>query len=225
LAAGLAGALTIAACGSDDGGGDSGGDDTTADTEAPAETEAAGGDEVETEDTTAEGAEDVETEGGDTDGDTGSEGVEAEGDVDTDITEEGAERSYGGDVIIGLEAEATGLRPWEDVCSSPCYNMTRSVFDSLTEQRADGTYGPYLAEEVVPNADFTEWTATLRPDVTFHDGTPFNAQTLVDMFAIQQNGQPSSSPRGKLMTRSIVPVTSRERHCERKAVTEKSRPM
>ena len=30
---------------------------------------------------------------------------------------------------------------------------------------------PYLAESVEPNADFTEWTITLRDGITFHDGT------------------------------------------------------
>ena len=44
-------------------------------------------------------------------------GTEAEGDVDTEVEEVVADSSYGGSLTIGLEAEATGLRPWEDACS------------------------------------------------------------------------------------------------------------
>ena len=41
---------------------------------------------------------------------------------------------------------------------------------------------PYLAESVEPNAELTEWTLKLRPDVTFHDGTPLNAEAMKTVF-------------------------------------------
>ena len=41
---------------------------------------------------------------------------------------------------------------------------------------------PYLAESVTPNAEFTEWKITLRDGITFHDGTPLNADALVQNF-------------------------------------------
>ena len=34
---------------------------------------------------------------------------------------------------------------------------------------------------------------TLRPDVTFHNGTPLTAQTIADMFPIQQAGAAGQS--------------------------------
>ena len=37
---------------------------------------------------------------------------------------------------------------------------------------------PSLATEWTPNADFTEWTFTLREGVKFHDGTDFNADAV-----------------------------------------------
>ena len=43
------------------------------------------------------------------------------------------------------------------------------------------------------NEDFTVWTMTLRPDVTFHNGTPLTAQTIADMFPIQQAGAAGQS--------------------------------
>ena len=106
-------------------------------------------------------------------------GSEAEGDVDTEVEEVVAESSYGGNLTIGLEAEATGLRPWEDACSSPCLTMGAAVYDTLVAIRADGTVGPWLASDWSSNADFTEWTFYLADGVEFHNGKPFTAQTLV----------------------------------------------
>jgi len=41
---------------------------------------------------------------------------------------------------------------------------------------------PLLAETWEPNEDSTEWTFKLRQGVTFHDGTPFNADAVVFNF-------------------------------------------
>jgi peptide/nickel transport system substrate-binding protein len=156
-------AFVAASCGSDD---DSSGDTDTSGTTA-------------TEDTT-----DGETEG--------TQPGNAEGEVDTTVTPEVEEASYGGTVTIGLEAESPGLRPWEDSCSSPCYVMMRSIYDPFMDQSPEGGYAPFLAESLESNEDFTVWTMTLRPDVTFHNGTALTAQTVVDMFPIQQAGAAGS---------------------------------
>ncbi|MEC9058211.1 MAG: ABC transporter substrate-binding protein, partial [Actinomycetota bacterium] len=157
-------ALIGAACGDSDS--DS---STSSDTESSTETETTTA-APETEDTVLEA------------------GTEAEGDVDTEVEEVVEESSYGGGVIIGLEAESTGLRPWEDACSSPCLVMMTSMIDRMVERRADGTYGPWLAKSWSPNDDYTAWTFELQEGVTFHNGNPFNAQTLVDMFELQKVG-------------------------------------
>ena len=177
LAVPLALGLLVAACGSDDD--DDGGEGTTATTAADSEPDTT---EPETESTDAE-PDTTEAPDGDGDAD------EAEGDVDTDIEADvESVRSFGGDIVIGVEAEATGLRPWEDACAEPCLVLHRAIFDQLVEQAADGTYQPWLAESITPNDDFTVWTVMLRPDVTFTDGTPLTAQTVADMFPIQQAG-------------------------------------
>jgi peptide/nickel transport system substrate-binding protein len=41
---------------------------------------------------------------------------------------------------------------------------------------------PGLALTWEPNADYTEFTFTLRQDVTFHDGTPFKADAVKASF-------------------------------------------
>ena len=151
-------ALIGAACGGSDSDSES---SSSSDTESSTETETT--EAPETEDTVLEA------------------GTEAEGDVDTEVEAVVEESSYGGTVIIGLEAEATGLRPWEDGCSSPCLVMMKAMIDTMVERRADGTYGPWLAKSWSSNEGYTEWTFELQEGVLFHNGYSFNAKTLVDM--------------------------------------------
>jgi len=99
----------------------------------------------------------------------------------------------GGEISVGLEAEANGLRPWEDSCSSNCYTILPTIYDKLMEDTVDGIYEPYLAESLEPNETLDEWTMKLREGVTFHNGEALTSQTIVDMFEIQKTGQVSSS--------------------------------
>ena len=168
LALPLAFGLLAAACGSDDGDSDGSGDTT------PVATEVSGGEEP------------AENE------DLAEAGTEAEGDVDTEAAEATSAVSYGGDIAVGLEAEAVGLRPWEDTCASPCYNIVGTIYDKLLEKDSSGQLQPWLAESISSNEDFTTWTITLRPDVTFHNGVELTAQTIADMFPVQVAGTVSA---------------------------------
>lgn len=99
---------------------------------------------------------------------------------------------YGGRITLGLEADAPGLRPWEDACSSPCVNMMGVIYDRLFEIDSGFEPTPWLATGIEPNEDFTVWVMGLRSGVTFHNGVEFNAQTVADMFPIQQTGAVSA---------------------------------
>lgn len=52
------------------------------------------------------------------------------------------------------------------------------VFSPLVYQNPLGTFHPGLATEWTINEDATEYIFTLREDVVFHDGTPFNAEAV-----------------------------------------------
>ncbi len=97
------------------------------------------------------------TEGGDTEETTATTAA----DTETEAVE--GERTYGGDLVVGLEAEAVGLRPWEDTCASPCYNIMRSDLRPTLRGRRERNSQPFLAESVTGNDDFTEYVVTLRP--------------------------------------------------------------
>jgi peptide/nickel transport system substrate-binding protein len=47
---------------------------------------------------------------------------------------------------------------------------------------------PYLATSWTPNQDFTEWTFSLRPGVSWHDGAPFTADDVVFWFELAAFG-------------------------------------
>jgi peptide/nickel transport system substrate-binding protein len=56
------------------------------------------------------------------------------------------------------------------------------IFDSLVELAPDMSPAPNLAEAWESNDDGTEYTFTLRQDVTWHDGEAFNADDVVFTF-------------------------------------------
>ncbi|WP_454283812.1 ABC transporter substrate-binding protein [Roseovarius sp. MBR-38] len=58
------------------------------------------------------------------------------------------------------------------------YIVNNLVFSALTEITADGEVLPDLAESWSANETLTEWTFELRDDVTFHDGSRFDAEDV-----------------------------------------------
>ena len=60
--------------------------------------------------------------------------------------------------------------------------VQRNVLDSLVAQDTDGSFVPWLATDWEISDDQLEYTFHLREDVTFHDGTPFNAEAVVANF-------------------------------------------
>jgi len=87
-------------------------------------------------------------------------------------------RVSGGTIVYGHEQEP------------PCVTggwiqeayLSRQVLDSLVSQTAKGTIVPWLATGWTVSNDQKVWTFTLKKGVKFTDGTPFNAQAVVDNF-------------------------------------------
>jgi peptide/nickel transport system substrate-binding protein len=84
----------------------------------------------------------------------------------------------GGKIVYGLEGGTTSFCLPRAQLAISGIMVAQSVYDTLTVPNADNEMVPYLAKSVEPNDDYTEWTITLRPGVTFHDGTPFNAAVV-----------------------------------------------
>jgi peptide/nickel transport system substrate-binding protein len=81
-------------------------------------------------------------------------------------------------IIIGLEAEPVTLDP----AQMTDFNSSRAgmeIYDSLLRFKDGSTeLEPCLATDWEASEDGLEYTFTLREGVTFHDGTPFNAEAV-----------------------------------------------
>jgi len=84
----------------------------------------------------------------------------------------------GNRIVYGLTLNPSGLDPHIHISNElgiPFY----SVYDTLIYRHPQTMdFVPGLAERWEMAPDGLSWTFTLRRDVTFHDGTPFNAQAV-----------------------------------------------
>ncbi len=88
-----------------------------------------------------------------------------------------AQLRTGGRLVYGLTLAPSGIDPHIDASSELGIPLT-SVYDTLVYQDLDGSFVPGLAERWEVSDDGRVYTFYLRPDVRFHDGTPFNAQAV-----------------------------------------------
>jgi peptide/nickel transport system substrate-binding protein len=92
-------------------------------------------------------------------------------------TDEGPPQD-GGVLTVAVGADIDGLYPVEARWSLDGNLIGSSLYDTLLTFDEQRNLVPRLAESVTPNADGTVWTIELRPNVTFHDGTPFDAAAV-----------------------------------------------
>ncbi|WP_209307473.1 ABC transporter substrate-binding protein [Geodermatophilus sp. DF01_2] len=88
----------------------------------------------------------------------------------------------GGTLTLADYAEARSLNPTQTIATGYSGGTAlAAIYDVLVRYDPEtGEFEPWLAEDVQPNEDFTEWTVTLRDGVTFSDGTPLNAEAVVN---------------------------------------------
>ena len=99
-----------------------------------------------------------------------------------------AAQKPGGSITVGLELDVLGFDPLKVGVYDTAANMVAAVlFDTLTGRDAAGKASPKLALSWTSSADYKTWTFKLRPNVKFHDGSPFNAQAVKWNFERQKN--------------------------------------
>ena len=70
----------------------------------------------------------------------------------------------------------------DDVALRVCAQLSESLYRyDMPEPRLS----PALAKACTPDADLTVWTCTLRDGVTFHDGSPLDANDVVLSYAVR----------------------------------------
>ena len=84
----------------------------------------------------------------------------------------------GGKLIMATEAEIDGFDPSKNRWDTTGVTYARTVYDPLAALTPEGKVEPYLAQSITPNADYTQWTITLRPNIKFHNGDPLDATVV-----------------------------------------------
>ena len=83
----------------------------------------------------------------------------------------------GGSLTLGLQTEPVSLDPAAGLFIAERF-ILMDIFDTLVAADQQGELHPGLATSWESNDEATEFTLALRDDVTFHDGTPFNAEAV-----------------------------------------------
>ena len=83
----------------------------------------------------------------------------------------------GGSIVLSSNKPGVRLDPHIDVQWEVLYILS-AVYDTLVYQDVDGSYVPGLAMDWKVADDGTSYIFHLREDVSFHDGSPFNAAAV-----------------------------------------------
>lgn len=119
----------------------------------------------------------------------------------------------GGRLLYGLEVDPTGLDPTRNAWDHAGIQLANALYDPLVTYGADGYPQPYLLRALTPGAGYTSWELALRPDLFFTDGSPLDADALLEFIAAMR-ASVTIGPATQLLTgarkvdRLTVRVTS-----------------
>ncbi|MCM2395908.1 ABC transporter substrate-binding protein [Rhizobium sp. S95] len=102
--------------------------------------------------------------------------------------------SYGAslaqEAVFVMATNEVGAPTYNPIKASNLNIGTTLIFDRLISQDADLSFHPWLAESWEEAADGMSWIFHLKKGVKFHNGEPFNAETIVkwlDLFKASEN--------------------------------------
>jgi peptide/nickel transport system substrate-binding protein len=178
----------LAACGGDDDD-DDGGDATATTGTAPegTATEASGGDATATTGT-----------GGDASATAGT-GAEATATTATDeptaTADSGSSGGSGGSLINARASDADSLDPQRTIAGASWFVFS-NIFDTLISKNMDQEFEPLIAESFEFAEDGLSMTFVIREGMTFHDGSPVNAEAVKFTFDRATNPDAPSQALG-----------------------------
>ena len=108
-------------------------------------------------------------------------------------------QSARGSIVLSSNKPGVRLDPHIDVSWEVLYILS-AVYDTLVYQDTDGNYVPGLASKWTVSDDGTSYIFHLRDDVSFHDGSAFNAEAVKFNFERIVSLGPQS-----LKARSLLP--------------------
>jgi 4-phytase/acid phosphatase/peptide/nickel transport system substrate-binding protein len=115
----------------------------------------------------------------------------------------------GGTLTVGVELDIPGFDPLKVGVYDTSQNMAAALlFEQLTRLDDNGKAVPSLALSWTHSDDFKTWTFKLRPDVKFHDGTPFNAAAVKWNFDRQKD--PKNNCRCAFYIANILSIDAKD---------------
>lgn len=84
----------------------------------------------------------------------------------------------GGKVVFAIEGDPEGLDPTRFAFAVSGHLVASAIYDPIATLDADGNVVPYLAESITESNGKKTWTITLRDGITFHNGTPVDADAV-----------------------------------------------
>lgn len=111
----------------------------------------------------------------------------------------------GGSLTVATEAAWTAIDPLQ-IHSITSRGIGRAVFDTLLSYDSKGHLQPELASKWEVSPDGKTYTLTLRPGVTFQDGTPFDAAAV--KFNLDRDMDPANACACATEVSDIASVTT-----------------
>ena len=104
----------------------------------------------------------------------------------------------GGVITVGQFSREPGLDPAKLAGGGTVGGSElAAMYDTLLRYDPEkGVYEPQLAESFKPNADYSEWTLKLRPNLKFPDGTALDS-AAVEFVMDRQSKEGNAAPRGQ----------------------------
>jgi peptide/nickel transport system substrate-binding protein len=84
----------------------------------------------------------------------------------------------GGELEVGVKASYIDVLDPNITAQTVAHEVMMPIFDTLVYQDRDGAFWPGLAAAWEVSTDGLAYTFTLQTGVTFHDGTPFDAEAV-----------------------------------------------
>jgi len=109
-------------------------------------------------------------------------------------------------LIVAQGGDAVTLDA-HDIVEAVSGLVSRQLHETLFEVTPAGTIEPLLAEDYDVSEDGLTWTITLKEGITFHDGTPFNAEAVkfnLERFIDPDNGFVFSFLLNRIETVAVI---------------------
>ena len=113
-------------------------------------------------------------------------------------------------LVFAMTLEPPGLDPTTGAASAIGEVVLYNVLETLTKINSDSTISPLLAERWTVTPDNKTWAFTLRRGVTFHNGEPFNAQTV--KYAFERAAAAGSPNKDRAVYTNIVNIATTDDH-------------